>query len=165
MCSIRKIPLVFLHNISGFMVGKDAEHKGIAKDGAKMVHAVANTNVPKITIIYGRSHGAGNYAMAGRAYNPNLLFTWPNAKISVMGGRQAAEVLWSVKKNGSDNEEELKKQITERYEQEGSAYYSTSRIWDDGIIDPVDTRKMIALGLSIAANKEIPDYKPGIYRM
>lgn len=165
MCSIRKIPLVFLHNISGFMVGKDAEHKGIAKDGAKMVHAVANTNVPKITIIYGRSHGAGNYAMAGRAYNPNLLFTWPNTKISVMGGRQAAEVLWSVKKNGSDNEEELKKQITERYEQEGSAYYSTSRIWDDGIIDPVDTRKMIALGLSIAANKEIPDYKPGIYRM
>lgn len=165
MCSIRKIPLVFLHNISGFMVGKDAEHKGIAKDGAKMVHAVANTNVPKITIIYGRSHGAGNYAMAGRAYNPNLLFTWPNAKISVMGGRQAAEVLWSVKKNGSENEDELKKQITERYEQEGSAYYSTSRIWDDGIIDPVDTRKMIALGLSIAANKEIPDYKPGIYRM
>ncbi|MFP4023522.1 MAG: carboxyl transferase domain-containing protein [Thiohalospira sp.] len=165
MCSIRKIPLVFLHNISGFMVGKDAEHKGIAKDGAKMVHAVANTNVPKITIIYGRSHGAGNYAMAGRAYHPNLLFTWPNAKISVMGGRQAAEVLWSVKKNGSDNEDELKKQITERYEQEGSAYFSTSRIWDDGIIDPVDTRKMIALGLSIAANKEIPDYKPGIYRM
>ncbi|MDY6801709.1 MAG: carboxyl transferase domain-containing protein [Bacteroidota bacterium] len=165
MCSIRKIPLVFLHNISGFMVGKDAEHKGIAKDGAKMVHAVANTNVPKITIIYGRSHGAGNYAMAGRAYNPNLLFTWPNAKISVMGGRQAAEVLWSVKKNSSDNEDELKKQITERYEQEGSAYFSTSRIWDDGIIDPVDTRKMIALGLSIAANKEIPDYKPGIYRM
>ena len=165
MCSTRKIPLVFLHNISGFMVGKDVEHKGIAKDGAKMVHAVANTNVPKITIIYGRSHGAGNYAMAGRAYNPNLLFTWPNAKISVMGGRQAAEVLWSVKKNGSDNKEELKKQITERYEQEGSAYYSTSRIWDDGIIDPVDTRKMIALGLSIAANKEIPDYKPGIYRM
>lgn len=165
MCSIRKIPLVFLHNISGFMVGKDAEHKGIAKDGAKMVHAVANTNVPKITIIYGRSHGAGNYAMAGRAYNPNLLFTWPNAKISVMGGRQAAEVLWSVKKNGSENEEKLKKQITEKYEQEGSAYYSTSRIWDDGIIDPVDTRKMIALGLSIAANKEIPDYKPGIYRM
>ncbi|MFO7827247.1 MAG: carboxyl transferase domain-containing protein [Bacteroidales bacterium] len=165
MCSIRKIPLVFLHNISGFMVGKDAEHKGIAKDGAKMVHAVANTNVPKITIIYGRSHGAGNYAMAGRAYNPNLLFTWPNAKISVMGGRQAAEVLWSVKKNGSDNEEEMKKQIIERYEREGSAYYSTSRIWDDGIIDPVDTRKMIALGLSIAANKEIPDYKPGIYRM
>ncbi|MDK2977476.1 MAG: 3-methylcrotonyl-CoA carboxylase beta subunit [Bacteroidales bacterium] len=165
MCSTRKIPLVFLHNISGFMVGKDVEHKGIAKDGAKMVHAVATTNVPKITIIYGRSHGAGNYAMAGRAYNPNLLFTWPNAKISVMGGRQAAEVLWSVKKNGSDNKEELKKQITERYEQEGSAYYSTSRIWDDGIIDPVDTRKMIALGLSIAANKEIPDYKPGIYRM
>lgn len=165
MCSVRKIPLIFLHNISGFMVGKDAEHNGIAKDGAKMVHAVANTNVPKITIIFGRSHGAGNYAMAGRAYNPNLLFTWPNAKISVMGGRQAAEVLWSVKKNGSDNEEELKKQISERYEQEGSAYYSTSRIWDDGIIDPVDTRKMIALGLSIAANKEIPDYKPGIYRM
>ncbi|MEE4196199.1 MAG: carboxyl transferase domain-containing protein [Bacteroidales bacterium] len=165
MCSIRKIPLVFLHNISGFMVGKDAEHKGIAKDGAKMVHAVANTNVPKITIIFGRSHGAGNYAMAGRAYQPNLLFTWPNARISVMGGRQAAEVLWSVKKNGSAAEGELKQKITDRYEQEGSAYFSTSRIWDDGIIDPADTRKMIALGLSIAANREIPEYKPGIYRM
>jgi 3-methylcrotonyl-CoA carboxylase beta subunit len=165
MCSVRKIPLVFLHNITGFMVGKDSEHKGIAKDGAKMVHAVANTNVPKITIIFGKSHGAGNYAMAGRAYSPNLLFTWPNAKISVMGGRQAAEVLSTVKNGNQENHDDLKNQIIEKYEQESSAYFGTSRIWDDGIIDPVDTRKMIGLGLSIAANKEIPDYKSGIYRM
>jgi acetyl-CoA carboxylase carboxyltransferase component len=165
MCSIRKIPLIFLHNISGFMVGKDAEHKGIAKDGAKMVHAVANTNVPKITIVFGRSHGAGNYAMAGRAYKPNLLFIWPNAKTSVMGGQQAAEVLVSVKQKNGVNDEDLRSSITEKFEAESSAYFSTSRIWDDGIIDPVDTRKMIGLGLSIAANIEIPDYKPGIYRM
>lgn len=165
MCSVRKIPLIFLHNISGFMVGKNAEHKGIAKDGAKMVHAVANANVPKITIIFGRSHGAGNYAMAGRAYNPNLLFTWPNAKTSVMGGRQAAEVLGAVKEKNGLNAEELKNSIIERFEQESSAYFSTSRLWDDGVIDPIDTRKMIGLGLSIAANKEISDYKPGIYRM
>ncbi|PKP36394.1 MAG: methylcrotonoyl-CoA carboxylase [Bacteroidetes bacterium HGW-Bacteroidetes-15] len=165
MCNIRKIPLVFLHNITGFMVGKDAEHGGIAKDGAKMVHAVANANVPKITLIFGRSHGAGNYAMAGRAYKPNLLFIWPNSKTSVMGGRQAADVLGSVKQNSKAEEEELKQKIMDRYEQESSAYFSTSRLWDDGIIDPVDTRKMIGLGLSIAANKEIPDYKPGVYRM
>ena len=165
MCSVRKIPLVFLHNISGFMVGKESEQKGIAKDGAKMVHAVANTNVPKITIIFGRSHGAGNYAMAGRAYKPNLLFTWPNAKISVMGGKQAAEVLWSVKQKDKINGDDLKNKIIERFEEESSAYYGTSRIWGDGIIDPVDTRKMIGLGLSIAANKEVPGYKPGIYRM
>ena len=165
MCSIRKIPLVFLHNISGFMVGKSAEHKGIAKDGAKMVHAVANANVPKITIIFGRSHGAGNYAMAGRAYNPNLLFTWPNSKISVMGGRQAAEVLGSVKQGNLEDVDKFKKEIIQRYEDEASAYFGTARLLDDGIIDPVDTRKAIALGLSIAANKEAPDYKPGVYRM
>jgi 3-methylcrotonyl-CoA carboxylase beta subunit len=165
MCNIRKIPLIFLHNITGFMVGKDAEHNGIAKDGAKMVHAVANANVPKITIVFGRSHGAGNYAMAGRAYNPNLLFIWPNSRTSVMGGRQAADVLGSVKKMSEAETEEYKNKILQSYEAEGSAYFSTSRLWDDGIIDPVDTRKMIALGLSIAANKEIPDYKPGIYRM
>jgi acetyl-CoA carboxylase carboxyltransferase component len=165
MCNIRKIPLVFLHNITGFMVGKDAEHGGIAKDGAKMVHAVANANVPKITIIFGRSHGAGNYAMAGRAYQPNLLFIWPNSKTSVMGGRQAADVLGTVKNQSAESEEELKRRIMDRYEDESSAYFSTSRLWDDGIIDPVDTRKMIGLGLSIAANKEIPDYKPGVYRM
>jgi 3-methylcrotonyl-CoA carboxylase beta subunit len=165
MCNIRKIPLLFLHNITGFMVGKDAEHNGIAKDGAKMVHAVANANVPKITIIFGRSHGAGNYAMAGRAYNPNLLFIWPNAKTSVMGGRQAADVLGSVKQMNAEETEALKDKIMERYEEEGSAYFSTSRLWDDGIIDPVDTRRIIAMALSIAANKDIPDYKPGVYRM
>lgn len=165
MCNIRKIPLIFLHNITGFMVGKDAEHGGIAKDGAKMVHAVANANVPKITIIFGRSHGAGNYAMAGRAYKPNLLFIWPNSKTSVMGGRQAADVLGTVKNSTKESEEELKRRIMNRYEDESSAYFSTSRLWDDGIIDPVDTRKMIGLGLSIAANKEVPDYKPGVYRM
>jgi 3-methylcrotonyl-CoA carboxylase beta subunit len=165
MCNVRKVPLIFLHNITGFMVGKDAEHNGIAKDGAKMVHAVANANVPKITIIFGRSHGAGNYAMAGRAYNPNLLFIWPNAKTSVMGGRQAADVLGSVKQMNAEDTEALKNKIMERYEEEGSAYFSTSRLWDDGIIDPIDTRKMIAMGLSIAANKDIPDYKPGVYRM
>ncbi len=165
MCGIRKIPLLFLHNISGFMVGKDAEHGGIAKDGAKMVHAVANVNVPKFTIIFGRSHGAGNYAMAGRAYKPNLLLTWPNSKTSVMGGRQAAEVLVSVKQNSPAEAEALKRDIMERYEEESSAYFSTARIWDDGVIDPTDTRNWIALGLSIAANKEIPEYKPGIFRM
>ena len=165
MCSIRKIPLLFLHNITGFMVGKDAEHGGIAKDGAKMVHAVANANVPKITIIFGRSHGAGNYAMAGRAYKPNLLLTWPNSKISVMGGTQAAEVLGTVKQRDSVDIESFKKQIYQRYEDEASAYFATARLWDDGIIDPVDTRSWIAMGLSIAANKPTPDYKPGVYRM
>ena len=165
MCSIRKIPLIFLHNITGFMVGKDAEHRGIAKDGAKMVHAVANANVPKITIIFGRSHGAGNYAMAGRAYKPNLLLTWPNSKISVMGGTQAAEVLGTVKQKDSVDIESFKKEIYQRYEDEASAYFATARLWDDGIIDPVDTRNWIAMGLSIAANRPIPDYKPGVYRM
>jgi len=165
MCSIRKIPLLFLHNITGFMVGKDAEHGGIAKDGAKMVHAVANANVPKITIIFGRSHGAGNYAMAGRAYKPNLLLTWPNSKISVMGGTQAAEVLGTVKQRDSVDIESFKKEIYQRYEDEASAYFATARLWDDGIIDPVDTRSWIAMGLSIAANKPTPDYKPGVYRM
>lgn len=165
MCCTRKIPLIFLHNITGFIVGKEAEHRGIAKDGAKMVQAVANANVPKITIIFGRSHGAGNYAMAGRAYNPNLLFMWPNSKISVMGAQQAADVLGTVKQKNGDNPDEIKRQILERYEQESSAYFSTARIWDDGIIDPVDTRSMIGMGLLIAANKEIPDYKAGVFRM
>jgi acetyl-CoA carboxylase carboxyltransferase component len=147
------------------MVGKDAEHGGIAKDGAKMVHAVANANVPKITIIFGRSHGAGNYAMAGRAYKPNLLLTWPNSKISVMGGTQAAEVLGTVKQKDSVDIESFKKDIYQRYEDEASAYFATARLWDDGIIDPIDTRSWIAMGLSIAVNKPTPDYKPGVYRM
>jgi 3-methylcrotonyl-CoA carboxylase beta subunit len=172
ICKHRKIPLVFLQNISGFMVGKEAEHRGIAKDGAKMVHAVATANVPKFTIIYGGSHGAGNYAMAGRAFNPNLLFIWPNSKISVMGGEQASEVLASVKKisQGTDSQkiklkEELKSTIIEKYKAESSPYYSTSRLWDDGIIDPVDTRSILGTGISISLNKPFPEPASGIYRM
>jgi 3-methylcrotonyl-CoA carboxylase beta subunit len=174
LCTTRKIPLVFLQNITGFIVGKDFERRGIAKDGAKMVHAVSNTNVPKFTVIFGGSFGAGNYGMAGRAFNPRLLTMWPNAKISVMGGEQAANVLSTVKidqyksrgKEPPPGEiEELKKRIHEKYEKEGSAYYSTSRLWDDGIIDPVDTRKIIAMGIASSLNKKYPEQKYGIFRM
>jgi len=163
LCTSRKIPLIFLQNITGFIVGKEFEHKGIAKDGAKMVHAVSNTNVPKFTVIFGGSFGAGNYGMAGRAYDPRLLFMWPNAKISVMGGEQAATVLETVKRDqyramGKEMPEEevekLRKPILEKYEREGSALYSTSRLWDDGIIDPADTRRILALALAVA------DYAP-----
>lgn len=174
LCTTRKIPLVFLQNITGFIVGKEFERKGIAKDGAKMVHAVSNTNVPKFTIVFGGSFGAGNYGMAGRAYDPRLLFMWPNAKISVMGGEQAATVLTTVKidqyksrgKKPPEGEiEELRKRILAKYEKEGSAYYSTSRLWDDGIIDPVDTRKMIAMGIAMSLNKKYPEQKYGVFRM
>jgi len=174
LCTTRKIPLVFLQNITGFIVGKDFERRGIAKDGAKMVHAVSNTNVPKFTVIFGGSFGAGNYGMAGRAYNPRLLMMWPNAKISVMGGEQAANVLSTVKidqyksrgKEPPPGEiEELKKRIHAKYEKEGSAYYSTSRLWDDGIIDPVDTRKIIAMGIASSLNKKYPEQKYGVFRM
>lgn len=172
LCNHRKLPLVFLQNISGFMVGKDAEHRGIAKDGAKMVHAVATANVPKFTIIFGGSHGAGNYAMAGRAFNPNLLFIWPNSKISVMGGEQASEVLNSIKNPGAEKnlqsksqKEELKNNILEKYAAESSPYYSTSRLWDDGIIDPADTRTVLGMGISMSLNCSFPEPKSGIYRM
>ncbi|MEA3496059.1 MAG: carboxyl transferase domain-containing protein [Bacteroidota bacterium] len=174
LCSERKIPLIFLQNITGFIVGKEYERKGIAKDGAKLVHAVANTNVPKFTIIIGGSFGAGNYGMAGRAYDPKLLFMWPNAKISVMGGEQAANVLITVKQDQYKAQgkempqkeiDELRKSIIDKYEYEGSAYFSTSRLWDDGIIDPVDTRKILALGISMSLNKEFDEPKFGIYRM
>ncbi|MBI9033592.1 MAG: acyl-CoA carboxylase subunit beta [Bacteroidales bacterium] len=174
LCTSRKIPLVFLQNITGFMVGKEYEHGGIAKDGAKFVHAVANANVPKFTIVFGGSFGAGNYAMAGRAYEPNLLFMWPNAKISVMGGDQAANVLITVKeqqlkakgKSLSDVEKEkIREEILRKYEEEGSAYYSTSRLWDDGIIDPVDTRKVLAMGIAASLNKKWPEQKYGVFRM
>jgi acetyl-CoA carboxylase carboxyltransferase component len=171
LCNHRKFPIVFLQNISGFIVGKSYEHNGIAKDGAKMVHAVANANVPKFTIIFGSSHGAGNYAMAGRAFNPTLLFMWPNSKISVMGGEQASEVLAAVKnnpKNEQSSEEfkkELKKEIKEKYEAESSAYFSTSRIWDDGIIDPINTRVVLEIGISMSLNKQFEEPKHGIYRM
>ncbi|MCK4569775.1 MAG: acyl-CoA carboxylase subunit beta [Bacteroidales bacterium] len=174
LCTSRKIPLVFLQNITGFIVGKDFEHRGIAKDGAKMVHAVANANVPKFTILFGGSFGAGNYGMAGRAYDPRLLFMWPNAKISVMGGQQAANVLISVKKDqyAARGEEmpqgeidKMRKGIEDKYNVEGSAYYSTSRIWDDGILDPVDTRKVVAMGIAMSLNNPFPDQKFGVFRM
>lgn len=174
LCCNRKIPLLFLQNITGFIVGKDYERGGIAKDGAKMVHAVANANVPKFTVIFGGSFGAGNYGMAGRAYSPRLLFMWPNAKISVMGGMQAAGVLATVKENqykakGKEMPEEerqaLRKKIIEKYDYEGSAYYSTARLWDDGILDPLDTRKVLALSITTALNKKIEDQKFGVFRM
>jgi 3-methylcrotonyl-CoA carboxylase beta subunit len=174
LAKYRKIPLVFLQNISGFIVGKKYEHEGIARDGAKLIHAVANANVPKFTIIIGGSFGAGNYAMAGRAFDPRLLFMWPNAKISVMGGEQAASVLTSVKeaqlkKAGKTPAKEeinqFKQQMLEKYEYEGSAYYSTSRVWDDGIIDPVDTRKILAMAIEMSLNKPFPEPKNGVFRM
>ncbi len=174
LCNFRKIPILFLQNITGFMVGKEAENRGIAKDGAKMVHAVAMASVPKFTIIFGGSYGAGNYAMAGRAFNPRLLFMYPNSSISVMGGEQAANVLLSLKKYRTKSKEvtlnsyeevKIKNEILGKYKIEGSAYYSTSRLWDDGIIDPVDTREIIAMGISISQNKEYNSPKTGIYRM
>ena len=174
LCTQRKIPLIFLQNITGFIVGKEYEHRGIARDGAKLVHAVATANVPKFTVVFGGSFGAGNYAMAGRAYEPRLLFMWPNSKISVMGGEQAAGVLITVKKDqlkargeklSEEAEEKLRTEIMQKYEEEGSAYYSTSRLWDDGIIDPADTRKYLALGISMSLNKKFPDAKTGVFRM
>jgi len=174
LCDHRGLPIIFLQNISGFMIGKKYEQGGIAKDGAKMVHAVANTRVPRFTIIFGGSFGAGNYAMSGRAYDPRLLFMWPNSKISVMGGEQAADVLSSVKKEQlqgdgqqlSDEEvREIRNPILEKYEREGSAYYSTSRLWDDGIIDPADTRRVLALSISMSLNKKFGPTRSGVYRM
>ncbi|PWD98215.1 carboxyl transferase domain-containing protein [Marinilabilia rubra] len=174
ICNHRKIPMVFLQNITGFMVGKDYEHGGIAKDGAKMVHALANSVVPFFTIIIGGSYGAGNYAMGGRAYNPRLLFMWPNARISVMGAQQAAEVLITLKKdqakakNKEVKPEELKAiedQIMEKYETEGSPYYSTSRLWDDGIIDPLQTRDILGIAIHMASRKTVEKPRYGIFRM
>lgn len=174
LCALRKIPLIFLQNITGFIVGKQYEHGGIAKDGAKMVHAVANADVPKFTVIIGGSYGAGNYAMCGRAYDPRILWMWPNARISVMGGEQAANVLLTVKekhfeKKGKEMTEEeknkIKQPILQKYEHEGSPYYSTARLWDDGIIEPLNTREALALGISMSLNQPIPDYKVGIFRM
>lgn len=174
LCCHRKIPILFLQNITGFMVGKEYERNGIARDGAKMVHAVATANVPKFTVVFGGSFGAGNYAMAGRAYDPRLLFMWPNARISVMGGEQAANVLLTVKeaqlKAGkravpTEELEQIKAEIVDKYEREGSPYYSTARLWDDGIIDPLDTRNIVAMGIAASLNRKYPDPKPGIYRM
>jgi 3-methylcrotonyl-CoA carboxylase beta subunit len=154
----RRIPLVFLQNITGFMVGKEYEAGGIARDGAKLVTAVACAEVPKFTVIIGGSFGAGNYGMCGRAYSPRQLWMWPNARISVMGGEQAATVLTMV--GDADPDE-----ITATYEHEGSPYYSTARLWDDGIIDPLDTRRVLALGLSAALNAPIPETVFGVFRM
>lgn len=174
LCSQRGIPLLFLQNITGFMVGKKAEHGGIAKDGAKMVMAVSCAKVPKITCIIGGSYGAGNYGMCGRAFSPRFLYMWPNARISVMGGEQAAGVLAQVQRDNYDRagkewsaEEEaaFKQPILDKYEVESSAYYSTARLWDDGIIDPKDTRKVLGLSLSAAMNENAQETKFGVFRM
>jgi acetyl-CoA carboxylase carboxyltransferase component len=158
LCCKRRVPLVFLQNITGFMVGTEYEAGGIARDGAKLVMAVANAQVPKFTVVTGGSFGAGNYAMCGRAYEPRQLWMWPNARISVMGGEQAATVLSMV---GDVDEDEIR----ETYEREGNPYYSTARLWDDGIIDPLDTRRVLALGLAAATNAPIPETTFGVFRM
>ncbi len=174
LCAMRKIPLVFLQNITGFIVGKQYEQGGIARDGAKLVHAVANADVPKFTVIIGGSYGAGNYAMCGRAYAPRLLWMWPNARISVMGGEQAANVLLTVKvkrlkeqgeKMTAKEKEKLMKPILKKYDYEASPYFSTARLWDDGMLDPLETREALALGISMSLNAPIPDYRVGIFRM
>lgn len=166
LCNQRRVPLLFLQNITGFMVGKDAEANGIAKDGAKMVTAVSNASVPKFTIITGGSFGAGNYGMCGRAFSPRLLWMWPNAKISVMGGEQAADVLSTVKSGSEGEKAEFRKQIMAEYERDGSAYASTGRLWDDGILDPRHTRKTLALALATALeNSPVPETKYGVFRM
>ena len=173
MCCQRRVPLVFLQNITGFIVGREYEERGIAKDGAKMVHAVANADVPKFTVIIGGSFGAGNYGMCGRAYQPRQLWMWPNARISVMGGEQAASVLSQVKQEQqsrrgtpmtADEIAALEAPILAKYEEEGSPYYSTARLWDDGIIPPADTRTVLALGLSAALNAPIPESRFGVFR-
>ena len=174
LCTIRKIPLIFLQNITGFIVGKQYEHGAIASDGAKMVHAVANADVPKFTVIVGGSYGAGNYAMCGRAYDPRLLWMWPNARICVMGGEQAASVLLQVKmralekkgkKMTKKEKDAFMKPTLEKYENESSAYFSTANLWDDGIIDPLDTRTVLGLGIAMSLNAPIPEQKFGVFRM
>ncbi|WKN50715.1 methylcrotonoyl-CoA carboxylase [Nocardioides sp. Arc9.136] len=163
LCNQRGIPLVFLQNISGFMVGREYENKGIARDGAKLVTAVACSVVPKLTVVIGGSFGAGNYGMCGRAYDPRFLWMWPNARISVMGGEQAASVLATVA--GRPDDEDLKAPIREQYETQGSPYYATARLWDDGVIDPVDTRRVLGMGLAAAAHAPIPAPSYGVFRM
>jgi 3-methylcrotonyl-CoA carboxylase beta subunit len=174
LCNQRKIPLVFLQNISGFMVGRDYENAGIARDGAKLVTAVSCSVVPKFTVVIGGSFGAGNYGMCGRAYDPRFLWMWPNARISVMGGEQAASVLATVRRDGiegrgetwsAEEEAGFKAPILEQYERQGSPYYSTARLWDDGIIDPVDTRRVLGMGLAAAAHAPVPEPSYGIFRM
>jgi len=160
---------VFLQNIAGFMVGKEYEHRGIAKDGAKLVTAVACTSVPRFTVVLGGSFGAGNYGMSGRAYDPRFLWMWPGARISVMGGEQAASVLATVQRDLADappeQVEAFKDPIRAQYETQGNPYYATARLWDDGVIDPADTRRVLALGLAAAANAPIAEPSYGIFRM
>jgi 3-methylcrotonyl-CoA carboxylase beta subunit len=167
LCNQRAIPLLFLQNITGFMVGREYENRGIAKDGAKLVTAVACSVVPKFTVIIGGSYGAGNYGMCGRAYDPRFLWMWPNARISVMGGEQAASVLATVRNDLASEQaaDAFKAPIRQQYERQSSAYYSTARIWDDGIIDPADTRRVLGLALAIAANAPIPVPGYGVFRM
>jgi len=174
LCASRKIPLVFLQNITGFMVGEKYETGGIARDGAKMVTAVSCANVPKFTVIIGGSFGAGNYGMCGRAYGPRMLYTWPTARISVMGGEQAAGVLAQVKRDNlaaagetwpAEEEAAFKAPIREQYETQGHPYYATARLWDDGIIDPAETRTVLALSLSAALNRPIGETRFGVFRM
>jgi len=174
LCNQRRVPLLFLQNIAGFMVGREYEQGGIAKDGAKMVTAVSCSTVPKLTVIVGGSFGAGNYGMCGRAYDPRFLWMWPNGRISVMGGEQAASVLATVRRDGiekrgdawsADDEEAFKQPIRERYEAQGSPYYSTARLWDDGVIDPLDTRRVLGLALSVCAGAPIAAPSYGVFRM
>jgi 3-methylcrotonyl-CoA carboxylase beta subunit/propionyl-CoA carboxylase len=174
LCNLRGIPLIFLQNITGFIIGRQYERAGIAKDGAKMVHAVANSVVPKFTVIIGGSFGAGNYGMCGRAFEPRLLWMWPNARISVMGGEQAANVLAAIKRDqlarqgqplSEADEGAIRQPILDQYDHEGSPYYSTARLWDDGVLDPVETRQALALGLSAAYNAPIPEPRFGVFRM
>jgi 3-methylcrotonyl-CoA carboxylase beta subunit len=170
----RKIPLVFLQNVTGFMVGRKYENEGIARHGAKMVTAVACARVPKLTVVIGGSFGAGNYAMCGRAYSPRFLWMWPNSRISVMGGEQAAQVLARVRRDGiesrggswsSDEQESFMDPIRRQYETQGHPYYATARLWDDGIIDPIDTRRVLGLGLAASLNAPIPETRFGVFRM
>jgi len=174
LCNQRRIPLIFLQNITGFMVGRQYERGGIAKDGAKLVHAVASSTVPKFTVIIGGSFGAGNYGMCGRAYSPRFLWMWPNARISVMGGEQAAGVLTTVKRDqlaragkelSAEEERSIADPVLAKYEEEGSPYYSTARLWDDGVIDPAETRTYLGLGLAVAHNARIEEPKFGVFRM
>jgi 3-methylcrotonyl-CoA carboxylase beta subunit len=175
LCCQRRVPLVFLQNITGFMVGRKYESEGIAKHGAKMVTAVASATVPKFTVIIGGSFGAGNYGMCGRAYSPRMLWMWPNARIGVMGGEQAASVLATVKRDGiearggswsADEEAAFRRPILEQFEHQSHPYYASARLWDDGVIDPADTRRVLALGLSASLNAPIPDSpRFGVFRM
>ncbi|MGZ5650502.1 MAG: carboxyl transferase domain-containing protein, partial [Usitatibacter sp.] len=174
LCCARRTPLLFLQNITGFIVGKRYEQGGIAKDGAKMVTAVSCANVPKLTVILGGSFGAGNYGMCGRAFNPRFLWTWPNARISVMGGEQAASVLATVKRDGieakkgawsKEEEEQFMAPIREQYERQGHPYYATARLWDDGVIDPADTRRVLGLALAATLNAPIEETRFGVFRM